>query len=218
MGRPRGSKSKAIVDVQVAGLSELTRSVKRAADGGASLAALKKANERVATEIIKGARAKAATQGKMEAKAAQSLSPSTRADGVYVIGGGTQVPYFGGANFGAKRNEKRIIKARSVRGKRGRATLVRRGEDVDKVAKRVEAQYVSRSGKTMTKKEGGLQVKLERTKSGGVKTITGWNQFRPWKKRRDFFLYASVTQNSKKIERMYLEAMKEISSQAFPSG
>lgn len=217
MGRPRGSKSKPIVDVQVQGLSEFTRSVRKAADSGASLAALKKANERVAEEIIKGARARAASLGKMERKAAQSMSPSTRADGVYVIGGGPKFPFFGGANFGAYRDQKRLIKARNMRGKRGRATIVRRGEDIDKVAKRVEAQYVTRSGKTATKKEGGFQVKLERTGQGGYKVVKGWNQFRPWKKRHDFFLYQSVADNRKDIERMYLKAMEEITKEAFPN-
>jgi len=217
VGRPRGSKSKPIVDVKVQGLSEFTRAVKNAADSGASVQALKKANERVAEEVIKGARARAAAQGKMAKRAAESMQPSSRANGVYVIGGGPKYPFFGGANFGAYRDEKRLIKARNMRGRRGRATIVRRGENVDKVAKRVEQQYVSRSGKTVTKKEGGFQVKLERTGQGGYKVVRGWNQFRPWKKRHDYFLYQSVSDNQRDIEKIYLRAMEEVTKQAFPN-
>jgi hypothetical protein len=145
------------------------------------------------------------------------MTPSTRADGVYVIGGGPKYPFFGGANFGAYNNEKRLIKARNARGKRGRATIVRRGENVDKVAKRVEQQYVTRGGKTVSKKEGGRQVKLERTAAGGVKVIRGWNQFRRWTKRHDYFLYQSVASNRRDIEKMYLKAMNDITRESFPS-
>lgn len=217
MGRPRGKQQYG--EVKVAGLANFNRELKKAAGQPAQQAMMKRANERVARLVIKGAQKEAAPLGKMQRKAAATLVPASAANAVRVTGGDRTVPYFGGANFGAYRDRTRLIKARGVggmRGRRGRATMVRRGEDIDKVARRVESQYVRR-GKTVTAAEGGKQVKLQRTAAGGIMKMQGWNQFRKWRKNRDYFLYKAVHKNERKISAAYLEELDRVADQAFPS-
>ena len=194
--------------IEVVGLNSFIRDIKQATDKAAADAAIKAANERVARIVIRGAKALANT--KQERKAANTLEPSTSRLQVKVIGGGKGVSYFGGANFRAKNNQTRLIKAANVKGKRSRATMVRSGEDIDKVARRVESQYVDSRGRNIGKRQGGTQVALKRTKAGGLRAIKGWNNFvakgqkpTPWQKGKDEFLYKAVTMLQKEISDSY---------------
>jgi len=160
---------------------------------------------------------------KMERSAARSLTPTKAMTAVRVAGGGWNTPYFGGANFGAHRNRIRLIKAPVIRTdgskawtKRTRATMVRDGEDIDKVVKRVESQYVDIRGRNIGKRLGGNQVKLARTKSGAVRKIKGWNQFRKWERNKDYFLYKSIKNNYEKIVEFYFAALGDAVNKVFP--
>jgi hypothetical protein len=152
----------------------------------------------------------------MEKRAASTLVQASNKLRVAVTGGGKAAPFFGGANFGSYRDTRRLIKAPNVRGKRSRATLVRHGEDIDVVARRVESQSVESSGKTISKRLGGQQVDLARNKSGGYRVIKGWNQFREFQKGRDHFLYRAVSHEERHITGLYETAIGRVTGEAFP--
>ena len=207
--------------VEVMNLTPFLREIKKATDKGAADALIKQANEAVAKIVIRGAKALATT--KQQRKAAGTLETSSSRMAVKVIGGGKGVPYFGGANFNARTNQTRLIKSPNVRGTRARATLVRQGENIDKVARRVESQYVDSRGRNIGKRQGGTQVALSRTKSGGLRAIKGWNNFtaqgqRPveWRKNKDNFVYASVAMNYDDIARAYQKFIDDNLGDAFP--
>jgi len=207
--------------VEVENLTPFLREIKKATDKGAADALMKEANERVARVVIRGAQALATT--KQQRKAAATLETSSSRMAVKVIGGGKGVPYFGGANFNARLNETRLIKSPNVRGTRARATLVRSGENIDRVARRVESQYVDSRGRNIGRRAGGTQVTLSRTKAGGLRAIKGWNNFtakgqRPvaWVKNKDNFVYASVTMNYDSIVASYQRFIDDNLGTAFP--
>jgi RNA-binding protein YhbY len=202
-------------------LTPFLREIKKATDKGAADALLQEANERVARVVIRGAQALART--KQQRKAAATLETSSSRMAVKVVGGGKGVPYFGGANFNARINETRLIKAPNVRGTRARATLVRSGENIDKVARRVESQYVDSRGRNIGRRAGGTQVTLSRTKAGGLRSIKGWNNFTAkgqppvaWVKNKDNFVYASVTMNYDAIAASYQRFIDDNLGDAFP--
>lgn len=207
--------------VQVLGLTQFIADIRKATDKAAADAKIREANERVAAVVIRMARALADT--KQERRAAASLETSSNVQQVKVSMGGSRVPYAGGANFGAHIDQRRLIKAPNQRGRRSRATIVRQGESILKVATRVESQFVSRSGKTVSAFEGGTRVRLARTASGGLRVITGWNQFRArgqqptvWRKNHDEFLYAAVTRTQAQISASYQRFIDETVGRAFP--
>lgn len=199
--------------IEIVNYTQFIKGIKQAADDGYSESIIAKANDEVAAIIIRRANQIAST--KMEKKAAASLVKSSSKLRVAVTGGGKAVPYFGGANFGSYRDTRRLIKAPNVRGRRSRATLVRHGEDIDVVVKRVENQRVTSSGKTISKRLGGQKVEIARTKSGGVKVIKGWNQFKEFKKGQDFFLYRAVSHEERHITMLYQTALDRVTGQAF---
>ena len=199
--------------IEIVNYTQFIKGIKKAADDGYSESIIAKANEEVAAIIIRRANQIAST--KMEKKAAASLVKSSSKLRVAVTGGGKAVPYFGGANFGSFRDTRRLIKAPNVRGRRSRATLVRHGEDIDVVVKRVENQSVTSSGKTISKRLGGQKVDIARTKSGGVKVIKGWNQFKEFKKGQDFFLYRAVSHEERHITMLYQTAIDRVTGEAF---
>ena len=207
--------------VQVIGLTEFIKDIRKAADKGAADALIREANERVAKVVIRTARSLANT--KQERRAAASLDVASSVQQVKVTMGGGDVPYAGGANFGAHIDQRRLIKAPNVRGRRSRATIVREGESILRVATRVESQFVSRSGRTVSRFEGGQQVKLARTASGGLRVIRGWNQFRAkgqeptrYAKGKDQFLYRAVTLTQSQISESYQRFIDEMTKRAFP--
>lgn len=206
--------------VEVIGLTEFMKDIRKAADKGATDAMIKQANERVAAIVIRTAKALAST--KQQRKAAGSLEVSSSMTQVKVLMGGRAVPYAGGANFGAYTNQRRLIKAPNQRGRRSRATLVRGSESIETVAGRVERQFVSRSGRTISEREGGTQVKLARTASGGLKVIKGWNNFTAkggqptrWVKGKDQFLYRAVSKTQDQISASYQRFIDQMTEKAF---
>ena len=199
--------------IEIVNYTQFIKGIKKAADDGYSESIIAKANDEIAAIIIRRANQIAST--KMEKKAAASLVKSSSKLRVAVTGGGKAVPYFGGANFGSFRDTRRLIKAPNVRGRRSRATLVRHGEDIDVVVKRVENQSVESSGKTISKRLGGQKVDIARTKSGSVKVIKGWNQFKEFKKGPDFFLYRAVSREERHITMLYQTALDRVTGEAF---
>jgi hypothetical protein len=200
--------------IEIINYTQFIKGIKKAESAGYSDDLLQKANEQVAEIIIRRANQIAGT--KMEKSAAKTLEKSSSRLRVAVTGGGKAAPYFGGANFGANRNTRRLIKAPNQRGRRSRATTVRHGEDVDVVARRVESQSVESSGKTISKRLGGQQVELARTKSGGLRVIKGWNQFKQQTRGRDFFLYRAVGHEEKHIMGLYQTVLDRLTGEAFP--
>ena len=212
-------------NIKIEGAAEFEREVKKLAKDNSGTELLKKANEDVANFVVNKAVATASTS--MEKKASRTLSAAKSTAGVFVLGGSRDVPYFGGANFGANRDLLRLIKARKKRGvnkgRRSRATTIKKSEEwrLDQIVRKIEGQYVGRGGKTISKKEAGKnanlnRVQLARTKSGGVRQMRGWNQFKPWSKKKDYFLYASIKQNFDAIIEFYAKRMDQVSKDAFP--
>jgi hypothetical protein len=207
--------------VQVIGLTEFIKDIRKASDKKAADVLIREANERVAKIVIRTANALANT--KQERRAAATLETSSSVRQVQVRMGGRQAPYAGGANFGSYTDLRRLIKAPNQRGRRSRATIVRQGESILKVATNVERQFVSRSGRTISRFEGGTQVKLARTASGGLRVIRGWNQFRakggtptPYVKGKDQFLYRAVTMTQAQISESYQQFIDKMIGRAFP--
>lgn len=202
--------------IEVKGLREFIQTLTKATEDKSGEKAVKEANVKTGLYVIKWAQMEA--DSKMEKSAAASLTPSKAMNAVRVTGGNQNVPYFAGANFGAYRNRIRLIKALTPRQggqRRTRATMVRIGEDFNKVARRVEAQYVDTRGRTVARNQG-QQVRLARTKSGDIKKIRGWNQFLPWKKGKDNFLYRSIKKHYDEIVEFYFYALAEANSKVFP--
>jgi hypothetical protein len=207
--------------IRVEGLKQFHAAVKKLQDDKEGEDALRKANVRTANLVVGMARREASS--KIERKAAATLTASKSASAVKVIGGDANVPYFGGANFGSYRNKTRLIKAPIVRDdgrriaqKRTRATMVRRSRDIDKVVRRIERQYVDTRGRTIGKREGGQQVRVARTKSGAIRKIRGWNQFRRWRRGKDYFLYQAINKHERKIINFYAVALDDALREAFP--
>lgn len=199
--------------IQVTNFSKFIKSIREASDKGAMDEEIRKANEAVAKIVISTARVLADT--KQEVRAAGSLETSSTVRQVQVRGGGKGVPYFGGANFGSYQNLPRLVKAKVKGRKKGRATIVREGESILKVAIKVEAQRY--------RGKGSERVKLARTASGGLQVIKGWNNFgrkggarTNYTKGKDEFLYAAVTKDGEQIMKLYGEHMDRITKKAFP--
>lgn len=214
-----------LAKVEIQNLTPFIKGLKSATADPKGLDQLKKANAEVASFVIK--KAYQTADSPQRKRAAETLQPAKSTVGVYVLGGSRSFPFFGGANFGAQHDLLRLIKARKKRGtnkgRRSRATTVRRDEEwkLDKIIKKVESQTVNRSGKTISRKEAGrdaklYQVQLQRTKSGGVMAIRGWNQFGTWSKGKDYFLYKAIKQNYDEIGEIYLIELGKVTSAAFP--
>lgn len=216
--------------VRIDGLDAFRKELKRVqTEGGENgQALLSELNEKIASYVIRHALAKAATLGSMEYNAAQSMNASKSGVSARITAGGAKAPFFGGAEFGAHRNLRRLVKApvrrtnnrgKTFTSKRARATIVRDNEDIGKVARRVERQYVDKSGKTVTRREGGRQVKLERTSSGNIKVIRGWNQFQNWRGNKTgagYFLFPTIRDKFDEIGEIYMDELDNITRQIFP--
>jgi len=113
-----------------------------------------------------------------------------------------------GTEFGAYQNRRRLEKNTG-----GRRTIVREGEDINKVIRRVEDQ--TRMGFDTVRKKarqnwGATAVKV-------TKVVRGWNMFRPWrgnKGRAGYFLYPAVRRNRDKIAEMYADNITRIWKEA----
>lgn len=211
--------------IRIYGMKEFTQELRKATEDKSGTAILRDANMEVARFVIRMAKREA--NGKMENKAAASLNPSRALAAVRVVGGSDQVPYFAGANFGAYRNKVRIVKAPVIRDigagrietRKTRATLVRgRGSqrEIDQIVKRIERQYVDTRGRTVTEREGGIQVRVKRNKNGSIRKMRGWNQFGRWRKGKDNFLYKAIGKHWDKIVDTYFDEMERAMKKAFP--
>lgn len=99
--------------IKVVGLKEFLKELK-ALDEPGLLQALKDVNYEVAQLVVSEAQGTAS--GRMESAAAASLKPGRQAAKAVVSGGGAGTPFFGGAEFGANRNQLRRSGTRTVRG------------------------------------------------------------------------------------------------------
>ena len=86
--------------IAVEGLDELRRELKKLDDAGLTKE-LKDANYKVASLVVDASKARA--NSRLERKAALSLSAGRQAARAQVAGGGPRAPFFGGAEFGARK-------------------------------------------------------------------------------------------------------------------
>jgi hypothetical protein len=202
--------------VNVEGLAELRREMRKTRDqfGTAGTDGLKDVNYKVAEFVINRAKTLAKMQGGLQALAADSMVPSRSGVAARINAGGKKAPFFGGAEFGAYQNRRRLQKNTG-----GRATVVRDNENINKVIKRVEAQTVAydRRGAptTVSRRErnrGATAVKVK-----GV--VLGWNQFQPWRgndRGAGYFLYPTIRANVSEIIEMYGDEMERLLADVFP--
>jgi hypothetical protein len=145
--------------------------------------------------------------------------------------GGNGAPHALGVEFGAKHDLRRIVKERAIRfgtdesgnrtmkrGARSRATVVRNGEDIDKVIGRVRQQSVDEFGRTQAKGRGVL-VKVATYKNGSPKVRIGWNSFRNWRgigPQAGYAIYPTIRENQTQIMAFYEAEVDKIVRPAFP--
>jgi hypothetical protein len=91
--------------VKVAGLRELRKELRKLDDSGLT-DELRQANIDVAEMVVRSAQGKASTR--QQRKAAGTLRPGKQAGRAVVIGGNAEVPWFGGAEFGAAQGQRRV--------------------------------------------------------------------------------------------------------------
>lgn len=147
--------------VKVEGLDDLRRELRKLDDAGL-MAELKDVNYQVAQSVIGPAQSKAASIGRMEARAAATLTASKAAAAARVNFGGARAPFAGGAEFGA-------------------------GQD--------------------------------RPRSTARGTVSGWNQFNPWRGNdggAGYFLYPTIRERMPDIVEQYGDGIERITSKAFP--
>ena len=109
-----------------------------------------------------------------------------------------------GAEFGAYQNRKRLEKNTG-----GRRTIVREGESVNKVIRRVEDQ--TRMGFDTVKKRarqkwGATPVKV-------TNIVTGWNMFQKWRgngANAGYFLYPAIRDHRDEIAEKYAANISDI--------
>lgn len=104
--------------VNVKGLDQFRRELRKIEQqGGADgISLLKEANVRVANYVIAKAQARAAGIGRMQHKAALSMRAGRQQARATIIGGGSRMPYFFGAEFGAYPNVPRTRNNRQFQG------------------------------------------------------------------------------------------------------
>lgn len=221
MARSRPSRMTSQDAVLIDGLDEFRRELNklRRDHGIDGRTALKTANNKVAQLIVDRATAKAKGMGGREAKAASSMKASKAQTGAEIRAGSKNAKdragqMFGGSEFGAYRNRRRLKKNTG-----GRKTIVRDNEDISKVIRRVEAQTV-----TMDKYGGYSTLPKRARRIGGqavkVTGITiGWNQFRDWrgnKSQAGYFLYPTIRSNTEDAVALYAKEMEEQLKTIFP--
>ena len=226
--------------VEVAGLREFQREVKRLAAGGEKEAfdKFKDANFEVARFVKDKARVRAAGAGKIAMRGWNDMSPVRSGVSAQLVANKkyaqvNEFHWFGGSEFGAKQNVRRLVKEqvrkagrprkdgsdKNVRTSRARATSLKESDDIGTVSRRVESQFATKSGKTVAKREAGArQVQLKRRSGGGVYVVRGWNQFRPWRgngARAGYWLYPTIRDNIENIGEMYQDELEKIMKPAF---
>lgn len=214
--------------LRVIGLSDLNKELRELADPKQFEDELKDAHWKIAEFVA--ARAKPRIPVKTGA-ARNSVGAQRSQFGARISMGGAGAEHAMGVEFGAKQNLRRIVKERPIRintsrsgkiniglGARGRATILRDGEDLDTVIGRVESQSVDNQGRT-TSRRFGDRVKVARYKNGSAKVRLGWNQFRPWRgvgPDAGYAIYPTIRQNQVQIREMYEDMVDKITREAFP--
>lgn len=113
-----------------------------------------------------------------------------------------------GSEFGSYHNRRRLEKNTG-----GRRTIVREGESINKVIRRVEDQ--TRAGFDTVRKKARTSWKATPVKV--TKIVRGWNMFRPWKGNgasAGYFLYPAVRKHRQEIAEMYADNISRIWKQA----
>jgi hypothetical protein len=208
---------RSVDSVNVTGLAELRREIKKAQQAGGpdGTQQLKDLNYQVSEFVIGKAKTAAGSVSSMASKAAQSMDASRSGVAARVNAGGAKYPYFGGAEFGAHRNRKRLIKNTG-----GRSTIVRKNESASKVIKKVESQTLAydRYGASSTvRKRARKDYGATAVKVTGVRI--GWNQFKDWRGNKSgagYFLFPTVRRNIDEIIDIYGDGMQDILRDVFP--
>jgi hypothetical protein len=203
--------------INVTGLTELRREIRKAhaAGGPNGTDQLKDLNYKVADFVIGKAKGKAGSVSPMARKAANSMDASRSGVAARVNAGGAKYPFFGGAEFGANSNVRRLIKNTG-----GRATAVRKNESLSKVRKKVESQtlaYDRYGGSSTVRKRARKDYGATAVKVTGVRV--GWNQFKRWLGNGEgagYFLFPTVRANIDEILEMYGDGMNDILRDVFP--
>ena len=223
--------------VAIHGLNELIRALKDIeGQDGDGIRQLKDVNYQVAKYIKGKATSKAASRGALALKAMNHMAISQQAAraalreqviAAHDAGGTKRESWyaFGGIEFGAYHNRRRLVKERARRqtmggairrqSKASRATMVRDNEDIGKVAKRVESQFVDTKARTVSRGETyeGQRVQLKRRKNGGIYAVRGWNQFPQWTgngQASGYFFFPTVRAEFPEIQEMYWRELEHI--------
>lgn len=193
----------AAASIKVVGAKELRASLRQMTDTNL-LKEIGKAHRRIGDMVVEEARSRA--HSTMEKAAASRLKSSAATASARLTLGGK--PYDLGAEFGAHRNMRRLVKNTG-----GRHTIVRDTEDINKVIRRVEAQTVvfDRYGapNTMRKRTrgaGGVAVKV-------TKVIRGWNWFQPWRGNSagaGYFLFPALRAKREQIIEEYAQEIERL--------
>lgn len=190
--------------IEATGIKEAIKAAKAVGDVERTKA-FKAASAEAANLVVKGARSQASNR--MERRAATTaLDALVRSNQPAVRLSASKFPGALGAEFGANRNQRRLLKNTG-----GRATVVR--GDVAATRRRVEAQTVQydRYGAPMTVKKRARKYGATAVQVTG--TILGWNQFKPWRgsgSNAGYFLWPSIRENADGIRELYADVIDKV--------
>lgn len=199
------------LQVSVDGPAEIRRMLKELGDRQL-LAELGKHNRKLGEQVIHTATGFARSRQERDTAARLKSSSSTSAVQVR-LSALVDTPKQGkrpiglGAEFGAHHNRRHLTKNTG-----GRRTIVRQGEDINKVIRRVEDQ--TRAGNDTVAKR---TRKMSSWSSVAVKVThisrLGWNYFKPWrgnKQNAGYFLFPAIRATRGKIVQQYVEEIERI--------
>lgn len=190
--------------IEATGIKEAIKAAKAVGDVERTKA-FKAASAEAASLVVRGARAEASNR--MERRAANdALDALVRSSLPAVRLSASRFPGAFGAEFGANRNQRRLLKNTG-----GRATVVR--GDMAATRRRVEAQTVQydRYGAPMTVKKKARKLGATAVQVKGA--IIGWNQFKPWRgsgENTGYFLWPSIRKNADDVRELYAEAIQKV--------
>jgi hypothetical protein len=192
------------------GWDDFRKKLARLENNEEAMKAVKDLNQEVAAFIVNRAKPRMAALGGAGSRAAATMVAQRSIAGARLSLGGAKAPFAEGVEFGAHRNRRRIVKNTG-----GRATIVRDGEDISTVIRRVESQTIDYRRRT-TKKgfRGDLAEQVKATK-----VIRGWNQFREWRgngANAGYALYPTMRANREQIVEIWGKGIDRITREAFP--
>lgn len=199
------------LQVSVEGSAEIRKMLKELGDRDL-LRELGKNNKKLGEQVIHTATSLAHSRQERDTAARLKGSSSTSAVQVR-LSALVDTPKQGkrpiglGAEFGAHHNRRHLTKNTG-----GRRTIVRQGEDINKVIRRVEDQ--TRAGHDTVAKR---TRKLSNWSSVAVKVThisrLGWNYFKPWrgnKQNAGYFLFPAIRIMRGKIADQYVKDIERI--------